>query len=518
MKKQKLKNYLKFGILLFGISSLITSCEKDFENNSFNTIEQSKFKIEVLDYKKIQSENNIIEKLSSLNSKNTKEVQNSNTSREFYNSNLGFSINTDFVKHIEDTQTGINSYSFQIERDTLITDNVENLLLQSNSQGTYDAYILEYGFTKEQFNSLIDGELNNTTVKYTPIDFDTNVFNNGELSKLVAEYNCIQVWSLEDVTNNEGNLVGDTPLYTEEWVLMAENCGWSYYDDGSGGGGGPIDNDSNSGSQGGNGNSNNTDDDDNGGLGTSCRGCEDNDPIIAAPTINPADPDCTKLKNLIGKPVVNSTNNTVDKLLSYLSSFTSSTTKERGYFLSPQDQIESEFSAAYFEGDENADEVPVEIGTNLISVLMHLHYNKETESKKQLSVFSVKDIYEMYLLIGTGHIFSPNTFTNFLTTEHGTNYALQINNSNAFVNSDFAIKYFTTWGFSKTIQDDAENLYGEKKYNILPYKTNGQNELAFTKFLANENLGLTLFRANDDFTEFTKIEYKNGIFKETPCN
>ena len=44
MKKQKLKNYLKFGILLFGISSLITSCEKDFENNSFNTIEQSKFK------------------------------------------------------------------------------------------------------------------------------------------------------------------------------------------------------------------------------------------------------------------------------------------------------------------------------------------------------------------------------------------------------------------------------------------------------------------------------------------
>ncbi|WP_152975524.1 hypothetical protein [Lacinutrix himadriensis] len=188
-----------------------------------------------------------------------------------------------------------------------------------------------------------------------------------------------------------------------------------------------------------------------------------------------------------------------------------------GFSLNPQTPNESEFSAFYFEGREIADEVPMDLGTADISVLMHLHYNNETEGKKQLSVFSLQDIYEIYQLIGTGHIFSPNTFTNFLTTEQGTNYAIQINNSQTFLNSNLALTTFPFWEFSNFVVN-AENLYGIDKYKILPENSNAKNEENFARFLNKENLGLTLFRANDHFTEFTKIEFINGTIKETPCN
>lgn len=75
-------------------------------------------------------------------------------SRDIYNQEQGFTIKTDFVKLIENTETGVNSYNFPIIRDTPITQNIENLLLQSNDEGGYNAYIIEYGFTKEQITTL----------------------------------------------------------------------------------------------------------------------------------------------------------------------------------------------------------------------------------------------------------------------------------------------------------------------------------------------------------------------------
>lgn len=236
------------------------------------------------------------------------------------------------------------------------------------------------------------------------------------------------------------------------------------------------------------------------------------------PPILEEDPECDKITSLVQKPVVNQPQVTViSDLLNQLNDSTTTTTKEMGYFLNPTDATEAEFVPLHFEGEEGADEVELELGANAVSVFMHLHYNNEAENKKQLSVFSLQDLYEIYQFIGTGHIFSPSTFASFVTTENGTNYAIQISDLSGFVNSDFATKYFIGWEFDE-IREIAESLYDEKKYGISPIKTNGQNELAFTKFLTNENLGLTVFRANNDFTEFTKLEYENGTFKETPCN
>lgn len=335
-----------------------------------------------------------------------------------------------------------------------------------------------------------------------------SVFSDLELLKVT--YECNETWSYITYTGHtNGELHGENPngscalgcnYGTSEWVLTDYSCGFS-------GGGGE-----NTGPPGSTGDNPDPTDPNNHNNGT-------NNPILSAPAIDAIKTDCMKLKNLMLKPVNNQRPaKIVRALLNELKQNTTTTTNEMGYYLNPLDTAESKFENYAFEGIENADETLVDFGDNLVSVIMHLHYNNEAENKKQLSVFSLQDIYEIYnLVVNNIYLYNKDTFTYFLTTEHGTNYAIQINDANAFVNSGFATKYFQGWE-SDNIRLLAEDRYSENLYNILPDKTNGQNELSFTKFLANENLGLTLFRANANFTEFTEIQYKNGAFIETPCN
>ncbi|RSK41772.1 hypothetical protein [Mangrovimonas spongiae] len=509
-KRNRLKIPLKSIVLLFGVLFILTNCQYDDTVGDINgTQDQVKskipFKLKEKTFAELHDDSRFV---GAVNHVFSKGKANANfNARTVMEEQYGFTIDSTLIKEI--STEGYTSYTFFIRRDTISDNFIENLVVEIDSTNIPKAYIIKYVLNSESRYIADDkAYILDAETEITPIEY-----NNSQLKTTYDSYGCVITlmcpWKGDHpagdacIAADRGDLYWSDPECPE----FPTSSGTSSSDGGDGGGGGS-----------GGSSSDGSDDD----FDHSCKGCGDTGEVITTPIIDEeiqeTEEDCIKLKNLISKSVTNQLpRKEVGTLLNQLQDSSSTTTKEMGYFLNPTDTTESQFIPSYFEGEENADEVAMDLGTNAVSVLMHLHYNNETENKKQLSVFSLQDIYEMYQFIGTGHIFSPNTFTNFLTTEHGTNYAIQINDSNAFVNSSFAIKYFIGWEFSN-FREEAENQYGAKRYNILPDKTNGQNELAFTKFLANENLGLTLFRANDDFTEFTKIEYKNGTFKETPCN
>lgn len=232
--KQKLRNYLKLGILLFGISCFLTDCQKDF-NDNIEVETKSRFRIQTLNQEQIQLNQAITKKLNEVRPKN--KIKNTNNlAREIYNQEYGFRINTDAVKYILDTETGKHSYSFPIVRDSIINDNLENLLLNSNSENGYDAYIIHYGFTAEQYVNMNEDTVYNYITHLYPIDFETSDITTLDLSRIV--YECHEEWSWMIIHHGDrGELVGagneDPPEMG--WALTGMSCG--YFDNGSGGGG-----------------------------------------------------------------------------------------------------------------------------------------------------------------------------------------------------------------------------------------------------------------------------------------
>lgn len=235
MMKQKIKHTFELGLLLFFSLCLLNSCE-DNEIESQNP-QLTRYQIETLNHSNILSKAPIMEHLKKIVKDKTKPLDGS--CREIYNSDYGFTIDTDHVKHVVDTETGLDSYNFPIARDSTASVALENLILQSNQEGGYDAFIVEYGFTEAEYLNASENFLEGTTTRYLPIDFDAGVFNASELAKM--GYVCIELWEQVWVPANEGNLVGVFEQGAYEWVLSSYSCSWVYessQNDSGGGGGG----------------------------------------------------------------------------------------------------------------------------------------------------------------------------------------------------------------------------------------------------------------------------------------
>jgi hypothetical protein len=133
-------------------------------------------------------------------------------------------------------------------------------------------------------------------------------------------------------------------------------------------------------------------------------------------------------------------------------------------------------------------------------------------------VFSLSDLYQIYISINAGNIFSPSTFTSIVVTAHGTTYAIKISDTQAFLN--LGNTFFTGWDlplppetnpFVKAREDDYE-IYVKKT------QTNNQNEHGIASFFNNSNLGLDLYKADSSFSNWSKITPNtNGTTTATPC-
>lgn len=189
-----------------------------------------------------------------------------------------------------------------------------------------------------------------------------------------------------------------------------------------------------------------------------------------------------------------------------------STPRERGYLMEP-DSTQTLLIENFYEGPMNGNEVTLTYSSNMaIDIIMHCHY-----STNQLPVFSLSDLYQIYVSMTTGNIYSPTTFTSVLVTAHGTRYALKITNPTAFTNWGNNFFYGWDWplpaGTNNPFIDKSEKIY-EK--NVKNSYTISKNENGLADFI--QNIGAELYSADSSFSQWSKVTPNaNGTATKTPC-
>lgn len=129
MEKHLLKNYLKLGILLFGVSVFLVNCQKDDDFKNMTTSEEMvKKPITITTIQKDRIfENKLlwtnIEKLKTELNEFNAEPQN----RTLYSDSTGLEIDTDFATYIE-FENGYHSYTFLVT-NTPDDGGLQNILL-----------------------------------------------------------------------------------------------------------------------------------------------------------------------------------------------------------------------------------------------------------------------------------------------------------------------------------------------------------------------------------------------------
>ena len=170
MKKQRLKNYLKLGILLFGISFFLTNCEK--ETFEVEQTTNSKYSLSRIDLKQIQKNEALIEKIGSI--ENSIKKTKSNLQARYENEQ--FNLNLNNATYIEATDGSYHSYSFYIQNDEN-NFNINNIVLSSTKNEDYEADLVTYNLSEEERNQVNNGIeidlINKTTIK----SFDINQIN-----------------------------------------------------------------------------------------------------------------------------------------------------------------------------------------------------------------------------------------------------------------------------------------------------------------------------------------------------
>ena len=418
--KQKLKKLSIVSLLLSAF--VIFSCSEDYEIHDHNDNNQ-KFKLRTLNNQKINSNIKVVEKLQSLN-KGTKKNNNSIVSRIIYNQENNFSINTDYVKYIENTETGNHSFNFQITRLDTISNKIENLVLISNSQGNYDAYIFKYNLTAQEFKS-VNLNVSNSLTDIIPIDFDLNTLSTDLNSKTV--YGCTETWTWVSGEHDGNELHGalwkgkclvSGCSYNGAWVLTDISCG--YHDDGTGGDAtnNPTGNSTDGGGSTTNGSNSNYD-----GSNTSIHG---NGNIIALPAFADeeiADDPCISLQKLLDptqcniSPKLNSLGNMLDNAADNgAEQGFSFQINEDGNYVNPQIPNSGDGSIHLPTGM---------VGNNIVYGAAHSHI------AGLIDMYSWSDVYFLITL----YIDAPNQVKSdivfMLVTPSGKCYALKIDNIRA---------------------------------------------------------------------------------------
>ncbi len=191
---QKLKQYLKTMIFLFGISFFIIGCQKD---DDVNTLQQEPlktqdlFKVSKVGKHTIDENKDLLSRLSSLSEK-VEQSRLANANKNIYSSEDDFYINTDFATYLENNDTGYHSYTFPVFRTEQV-DGVENVLLSLQEDGSYKAFLIGYDLNEqEQLN--LENELNvDLTDKTTIYSLEDDSFIDDIFSKVSASGDCVGI-------------------------------------------------------------------------------------------------------------------------------------------------------------------------------------------------------------------------------------------------------------------------------------------------------------------------------------
>ncbi|MBT8243926.1 MAG: hypothetical protein HKP48_07925 [Winogradskyella sp.] len=212
---------------------------------------------------------------------------------------------------------------------------------------------------------------------------------------------------------------------------------------------------------------------------------------------------------------------------------TKSTTinKEVGYIQKADATTASGYAYDYQEENDVDDQINISIpvGTNLKG-----YFHTHDDLQKHLPVFSLDDLYALFQLFSPtftadGTCLFNNVlnigedFTMILITAHGTKLAMKFDSNGIEQLRQFGEKYFKDWDFDmSTLTNFGIDLETGRQIITKKFKKTIKEKFSiekkkqrFAKFLDKMDIGISLYEANDDFSQWSKIN-KNGT--TTPCN
>ncbi|NQY28327.1 MAG: hypothetical protein HRT69_02540 [Flavobacteriaceae bacterium] len=182
--KKAFKNYLKLGVLLFGISLTLVNCQYDDELdvNTKVIVQDSKYTIKTIDRVEINKNKRIVNQLKDVGL-NSNPKQNGTSNKVIFNQELNIEINDSYAEYIESIDGEYHSYTFSVI-DYNDPDIIKNLVLSLQDDGSYLELLLRYDLTRQE---LQDYNLYGNTdierdVTYTVLDKGT--FANTIFSKI----------------------------------------------------------------------------------------------------------------------------------------------------------------------------------------------------------------------------------------------------------------------------------------------------------------------------------------------
>lgn len=226
--KNKLKKLFRLGFALFAISLLLTNCENETQEEIQTESQEPTLILKQYSKQDIEKNQKLVSRLSEFNDKLTKNKSEKISARTVYNSEYDFTINTNLANYIENGD--YHSYTFPLVQDD--DEKMTNVLFELNDQGEYDAFLVKYDYTANEFNTLDLTSLSlQTSMEPIDLEFDSLTARTYRAYICIYSYerHCSDGW----VNGSGGNLVGaDNNNEGCYWVLVAEHCeSVLYYDE-----------------------------------------------------------------------------------------------------------------------------------------------------------------------------------------------------------------------------------------------------------------------------------------------
>jgi hypothetical protein len=560
MKKHRLKNYLRLGILLFGISVFVIACQQDdFESNEDVQVLIPKGK----SYAKINTGNNVSESAVDF----LKEKTNNTLGVIIGTDNVRLSINdvayrtsplgtVDTSKEVVVINETNTKHTFKVDNPNDDSNTVTNIIVVENESETYE-YFLKYNFDGGiPYNA--NGTVDLSRFTGTIDAYDSDGQRTGGISISNGE-----------VIDNDGQT---TPCPDDNTTPPDDGDD----NDNQTGGGAQGEVGDGSPDSGDNGGTN----DDQGGGGWFDGGPDWNPCTISyhrecsngysgehEPTeINTAGDLCSGTLNGAGVLVVTDCNGTVLGSGRYMNRTGEQETLNpcggtTGVLLDNDTQEECDKITDFFSNNStmqgalntlaNAtltepNEIALTLQTdgtptllnespegetsvaipynppNSYNMVSHIHI--ENDTTKTMSVFSFEDI------IGFGKMCNNNKLDDdmvfFLSTGKGTHFAMTLTDTSKLCDfaygKDVSLEELATMDTNQAIQSRLlrEKVY-DKYYNInnsnVPIRTdNFDNEEvleAFMEFISEAHLGIQVFETDENFQNFSPLELENDQVK-----
>ena len=151
MKRKRITNYLKTGILLLGTSALLWNCEKDIELIEEAETLNASISIKQLSVKELKTDNTFNKVVSTFGFEN--HLLEDDKKRLHNKGTVDFEVDVNSVRKV--TRNGYTSYTFYIKRHNAPKNITENLVLE-NKNDTIKGYIMKY---KDAYYEENDGML-----------------------------------------------------------------------------------------------------------------------------------------------------------------------------------------------------------------------------------------------------------------------------------------------------------------------------------------------------------------------